>query len=123
MLIKISKHFSISEIACHCGCSQAIVNKELIEMAEKLRNLTGLPMIVSSVNRCTKHNSNVGGVSNSLHLSGSAMDFHIKGIPVSKLHEIALAHHTKDGILKYGLGIYSWGCHIDVGKFRIWEGI
>jgi uncharacterized protein YcbK (DUF882 family) len=116
------KYFTENEIACRCGCGQAIEDHFLIFIMEIFRKIVELPIIVHSVNRCTKYNQEIGGVSHSLHLTGSAMDFHVKGMTVKKLHKIAKNHHNKNALLFGGLGFYSWGLHADVGKFRKWKG-
>lgn len=116
----IAKYFTKSEIECHCGCGQAYIDQELLDMADKLREYIGHPMITHCTNRCTKHNRNVGGVSNSLHIGGHAMDFHCKGIKVKKLHKIVKKLWNKKEILDGGLGTYSWGVHIDTGRYRRW---
>lgn len=43
---------------------------------------------VTSGWRSTRNNSKAGGVANSKHLKGLAMDFHIEGVPVSKTRDI-----------------------------------
>ena len=52
-------------------------------VAENVREHFGKAMPVSSGLRCTRHNANVGGVSNSRHLSGKAMDFCVSGVPAA----------------------------------------
>ena len=47
----------------------------LVRKADALRAHLGVPIHVSSGVRCKSHNAAVGGVSNSRHLTGKAMDF------------------------------------------------
>ncbi len=122
--MKVSEHFSKDEIKCHCGCGQDFVDPALYDMAEKFRKVVGRAMITHCVNRCPKHNREPGikGHPKSKHLTGSAMDFHCSGMSVDELHEIAISCHSGSGILSGGLGLYSYGIHIDTGSFRRWQG-
>ena len=72
---RLSQHFSVSEFACH-HCGNCInIHPRLIELLEKLReNIGGYPLHINSGYRCEYHNTNVGGVSNSQHLRGTAAD-------------------------------------------------
>ena len=116
--MKLSKHFISEEWICKCGCGQCIVNGNLLKMAEAFRERVKKWMIVHCVNRCPEHNENVGGVKNSKHVKGEAMDFHVRKMPMKELHTIAL---SSEDILTGGVGIYDWGVHIDVGTKRIWD--
>jgi hypothetical protein len=93
------KYFQKSEFACRCGCGASEMKEKLIKTADKVREHFGKPITVSSGRRCATHNARVGGVSNSRHLSGKAMDFCVNGVPAStvlayvqKLHEIRYAY-------------------------------
>lgn len=50
------------------------VNAELMIMLDKARGLAYIPFIITSGVRSIEHNLNVGGVENSAHLSGLAVD-------------------------------------------------
>lgn len=53
----------------------------VLNLAERLRERCGgKPYHVTSAFRCAKHNAEVGGVSNSYHLSGRAIDGYIEGV-------------------------------------------
>ena len=119
--MKISEHFDSSEFVCHCGCEQMIIDVGLLNTAENLRNYLGKPMIVHCVNRCKRHNAEVGGHSNSYHMFGYAMDFHVKGLEIFELHSIIEKLWRDKNILTGGLGYYSWGNHIDVKNYRTWN--
>lgn len=80
------KYFSRSEFACKCGkCGgfPAEPEEKLIKAADKVRGHFNAKATVSSGVRCATHNAKVGGVSNSRHLSGKAMDFCIAGFSAS----------------------------------------
>lgn len=79
------KYFKKDEFKCHCGgryCNGFPYSPEekLIRAADKVREHFGKPITVSSGVRCTKHNASVGGVYNSRHLTGKAMDFCVRGV-------------------------------------------
>lgn len=68
-----SDHFAPDEFACrHCGL--AVAHSELLHALEQLRAAVGRPLVIRSGFRCPPHNRDVGGVSNSQHLYGTAVD-------------------------------------------------
>ena len=71
-----SEHFSADELSCnHCGRGADIVSARLLELVEQLRyNCGGYPLQCNCAYRCPKHNAEVGGVPNSQHVLGTAMD-------------------------------------------------
>lgn len=70
----ISKYFRDSELECRCGCKTLNVAPELLILLDKLREALGHAVILTSACRCAKHNTAVGGTSNSAHLTGQAAD-------------------------------------------------
>lgn len=46
-------------------------------MLDLARSLAGVPFKISSGYRCNKHNKHVGGVKNSAHLKGLAVDIEV----------------------------------------------
>ncbi len=120
--MNISKNFTFDEWKCHDNCGQCIIIQPLVDMMQKFRDRVGLIVQVHDVNRCRKHNKEVGGVDDgeklSLHVSGEACDFNVPDLPMKKLHAIVLA---SDDIFTGGVGLYSWGVHVDVGEKRFWD--
>lgn len=109
------KYFSKSEFTCHCGgkyCNGFPANpkEKLIRVADAVRESLGAPASVSSGVRCTQHNSSVGGVSNSRHLTGRAMDFCVSGKTAAQL----LAEVKKHPEIRYAYAIDSSFVHMDI---------
>ena len=83
--IKDFKNFTMSELKCKCGgryCNgyPAGFSYELLRQLQDIRNHFGKAVIITSALRCAKHNANVGGVKNSKHTQGKAVDFYVKGV-------------------------------------------
>lgn len=81
-----SAHFAKSEFKCSCGgryCNgypAGNTSAKLLNILEKIRAYYGKPITITSGQRCKTRNKQVGGVSNSKHLTGKAADFYIPGI-------------------------------------------
>lgn len=107
------KHFKRSEFACKCGkCGgyPAEPKESLIRVADQVReNLDGAAIVTSGV-RCETHNANVGGVVNSRHLSGKAMDFRVVGKTAAQV----LAEVNKYPEIRYAYAIDGNHVHMDV---------
>ena len=108
-------YFNRSEFACHCGgkyCNGFPVepHEKLIRVADRVRKNLGGPATVSSGVRCKNHNSAVGGVSGSRHMSGKAMDFCVAG----KSAEQTLAYVQGQPEIRYAYTIDSTFVHMDI---------
>ena len=70
------RHFSAAEFRCKCGCGAGIerMNTDLLMMLDELRDRAGIPLVLSSPYRCEAHNRKIGGVNNSAHTRGYAVD-------------------------------------------------
>lgn len=118
----ISEHFSEREFMCKCyrhtGLDH-VIDKRLVDVLEQIRERVGEPVFILSGYRCPEHNAEVGGVSNSQHLFGTAADIYCDGVSVERLAEIA-EECGADGIGRY----YEQGfVHVDVrGEWARWEG-
>lgn len=77
----LCKNFKLEEFKCGCGgkyCTgyPSILDHQLLENVQKVRNQFGATIITSGL-RCSTHNSKVGGTWTSRHKSGKAVD--VKG--------------------------------------------
>lgn len=109
------KYFARNDpyIACSCGrCGGFPVEptEELMQLADRVREQAGAAMIPSSTVRCKQHNAEVGGVNNSRHLLGKAMDFRIQGWSSAK----TLALVKKQSGVHYTYAIDNTYVHMDV---------
>lgn len=116
-----AKYFSPEEMMCHgatqgdCDCgvdSAENVSPRLLELLDQLRENIGGPLEVSCMYRCPAHNAAVGGVPNSQHVQGTAADVQTPNFPHCNTPE-QLKWYCQQ--LPFdGIGIYDWGCHVDV---------
>ncbi len=100
-------NFTEDEFKCACGCG-GDVKPELKVKVQKLRNLLSerakkdMPLVITSGYRCKTQNNRVGGVPDSLHMSGDACDLYTPGMSRAMVDEIAYcAQQVGLGTLKY----------------------
>lgn len=120
------QYFTRAEFRCQCGgkyCNgyPAEPAEETVRMADEIRRRAGVPLNVNSGVRCKRHNAEVGGVSNSLHTTGQAVDLS-GAISPEKLYAIAQEVQAEKIPGRGGLGLYGWGIHEDNGKYSRWNG-
>lgn len=108
------KNFKKDEFTCKCGCGLNNMNLAVVKIADEVREHFGSPAIVTSGSRCEKHNKEVGGVSNSRHLQGKAIDMYVKGV-LGKDLLAYLQTLVNKGELRYTYLISnSNACHFDI---------
>lgn len=117
------QYFTREEFRCKCGgkyCDgfSAEPAEATVRALDEIRRRLGVPVSVTSGVRCKRHNANVDGVSNSQHLTGLAADLHSSVSP-QRMREVAEAVLGNTG----GLGLYSWGIHVDTRATKArWTG-
>lgn len=109
------RYWTREEFRCHCGgkyCNgfPAEPDKTLVELVDDLREQAGRPAHASSGLRCTVWNKIHGGVSNSRHLTGKALDFSVEGLSGKRLLNLA----QKDPRTRYAYIIDGGWVHVDV---------
>lgn len=106
--------FKPAEFACKCGgfCdgAPARMSETLVRTADRLRGQLGAAATVSSGLRCSQHNANVGGVANSRHLCGKAMDFCVAGKTAAEVLEVV----RQQPEIRYAYAIDERFVHMDV---------
>lgn len=109
------KHFERSEFKCKCGgkyCNgyPAEMKEKVVKIADGAREHFNAKGTVISGLRCETHNANEGGVENSRHKSGKAIDLRIKGVSADTL----LAYIEKQPGVRYAYKINSTNVHFDI---------
>ena len=104
----LSPNFRVEEFACKDGEKVVLIDSELVERLQALRDLLGKPININSAYRTLAHNKKVGGQELSPHLAGQAADIVCPGYPPS---EIAKAAET---VGFRGIGLYDTFVHVDV---------
>lgn len=105
----MKNYFSEKETECQCGCGSNNMSSVLMSKLNKAREIAGVPFTVTSGFRCETHNKNVGGVENSSHVFGYAVD--IKASSSMEREKVL------NGLIKAGfdrIGIAKTFIHVDV---------
>lgn len=109
------KHFTREEFRCKCGgkyCDgyPAEMQRAVVEIADRAREHFGAAGYVVSGLRCEEWNRIQGGVSNSRHMSGKAVDLRIKGVAAAAL----LAYVKQQPEIRYAYAINETNVHFDI---------
>ena len=109
------RYWKREEFRCKCGgkyCNgfPAEPDQTLVELVNSLRANAGKPGHASSGLRCKTWNSIQGGVANSRHMTGKALDFYIEGLSGAQL----LARAQADKRTRYAYIIDGQWVHVDV---------
>lgn len=112
------KYWTRDEFKCRCGeyhapyCNGFPVEPDhtLVLLADNVREHFGRPGHRSSGIRCVQHNADSGGVYNSRHLLGKALDFRIEGHTAAQI----LAYVNTLDKVRYAYAIDSDYVHMDV---------
>lgn len=109
------KYFKKSEFTCKCGCGLNNISLNIVKIADDVREHFNNRAIVTSGTRCAKHNKEVGGVLNSRHLIGHAIDMYVENVSWYDLLGY-LKTLEKRGIIRYCYHIQNSNCcHFDIG--------
>lgn len=109
-------YFRREEFRCGCGgkyCDgfPAEPKRQLVELADQVREHFGSAADVSSGVRCQQHNDSLSGsVPNSRHISGKAVDFRIRGKTAMQVLDYVC---TLSGV-RYAYAIDGSFVHMDI---------
>lgn len=107
-----------SEFDCPCGCADQLVDPELAQKLQLIRDKLGKSIKITSGYRCLKRNLEAGGGTNSRHRYGMAADWRTLNRSVNPVALGIIAQAVGFG----GVGIYwhSKGafCHADTRKSK-----
>lgn len=97
---KLSENFVVREFACKDGSDLVKIDLELVKTLQKIRDLLGVPVIISSGYRTNTYNSKIGGSRNSWHLCGSAADIFVSGKTTEEVAKCAESLGVP-GVIRY----------------------
>ena len=106
----VARHFGLSEFECKCGkCIDQMIDSELLDRLDRLRDTIGGAIIIHSGFRCADHNAAVGGETDSRHMSGLAADIFAPSISIEELQKLVEPLFQR-------IGVASTFIHVDVDK-------
>lgn len=108
------EYFDDSEFTCECGCGLNLQKDGIKRIADEIREHFGKSAFITSGTRCKKHNREVGGVSNSYHMTGNAIDIYVQGVSGQELLSYCKTF-VNNGRARYTYYITGQACHIDTG--------
>ena len=116
----VSKNFQVREFACSDGSDPVFIAQTLPMVCQYIRARIGKRITIGSGYRTPGKNKAVGGATYSQHLYGTAADLHTPaGCTPAQMAQIAREIMPDWG----GVGIYSWGIHVDVRDTKSdWKG-
>jgi len=106
----VSKDFSRWEFACKDNCGFDVVDAELLEVLQRIRDRFNRKITLHSGCRCFVHNTKVKGSKHSQHLLGKAADITMENVWPVTLYDYLDQVYP----LSYGIGLYDTFIHIDV---------
>ena len=123
--------FDREEFRCQCGgkyCDGFHVEPEetMVRLCDEIRRRASVPILIRDAGgsglRCPQWNATIpGAAANSYHTKGRAADLHPRGKPPEQLYAIAEAVMAEMLPGRGGLGLYSWGIHVDTGEYSRWD--
>ena len=126
-LNRISEHLATQEICCRCGCGLGRNTHDIdpcvVAYFEIIRSVIKTPLIITSGLRCPDWNKKVGGVPDSIHCAGGALDIKY---PTAN-DKISFLSLCDEVVGMGGVGQYETFVHIDCGdlyglpKYRRWD--
>ena len=111
------RYFTRAEFKCKCGgkfCDgyPAEMQEAVVKIADAAREHFGKPAHVISGLRCERWNAHEGGVANSQHMYGEAIDLRIDGVDSETLRRFVASCSGH----RYSYCINSTNVHFDINK-------
>ena len=78
--LKLSENFKVKEFACKDNSDKVLIDTDLIDKLQRLRDYLGKPITITSGYRTDSYNKQCGGADNSYHLKGQAVDIYCSGV-------------------------------------------
>jgi uncharacterized protein YcbK (DUF882 family) len=115
---KVTKNFNPTEFECP-DCGMINVQMELIDSLQLLANRIGR-IKVNSACRCKKHNAEVGGKPDSMHLLGIAADIEPLDCNLERFKYVL--RELYEANVFGGVIIYDTFAHVDKRRIKYFKG-
>lgn len=121
-MAKIAKYFSAKEFRCP-GSGILFVDPDLLDMLDRLRELMGEPVYITSGCRSPEHNAKIGGSAASQHITTEltpcrAAD--IKAVGANRKYRLV---QSAIDLGFGGIGVYKTHIHLDTRDMPVmWRG-
>lgn len=76
----LSKNFKVKEFRCKDGSDKVLIDTELVELLQKIRDFFGKAVTITSAYRTATYNQKIGGAAKSQHINGTAADIKVAGV-------------------------------------------
>jgi len=120
--MKLTNNFNKSEFECNCGCKMPnevfLQIQKLASQLQCIRDFIRFPIKITSAYRCSSHNKEIGGVSNSQHILGKASDIQVSDSSPEAIYQVIDTLAEYGHVLQGGLGLYNTFTHYDIRKTR-----
>jgi uncharacterized protein YcbK (DUF882 family) len=120
--MKLTKNFNKVEFDSKDGAempAEVLKNiKILARHLQTIRNYVDEPINVNSAYRSEKHNKAIGGVKNSYHVKGLAVDITIKSKTPKQVYKILNTLIDLGCIPNGGIGLYNGFVHFDIRGYK-----
>ena len=98
------------EVDTSQGANVSEVNSELLKSVDYVTSESGLPIVITSGTRTKEKNEEVGGVKNSDHLGGNAVDIRTNNLTGDQIAEVTASLEAR------GLTVINEGDHLHVAE-------
>ena len=107
--------FTSQQLECNCGCGNTITNVQFLQKLNQARRYSCIPYVITSGYRCSTYNQKVGGVTDSAHTKGIAVDIAYKDL--KDLYKI-MSGLLLAGIIRIGINFNKKFVHVDMDKTK-----
>ena len=113
--IKLSNNFKIKEFQCKDGTDEVLIDSDLVNLLQKIRDHFKKSVIITSGYRTPNYNVKIGGSSTSYHVKGMAADIRVSGV-----NPVTVGMYA-ESIGARGIGLYAFEggfVHIDTRQMH-----
>jgi len=105
---KLTPNFFRDEFACQCGCGFDAISLLLVNELQQVRDDVDSALKITSGCRCEHHNESIGGIEESAHLKGFAVDISCTH-PFKRMSLVTALCRTFRRV-----GVAKTFCHVDI---------